>query len=117
MKVFREDRVLIARSSLSQETCTALEGFSGAEVIGCRGLEGWCWRRDHWRGGNAGQQPGCRSRRGGCRSRTRGLARVAVVLARLEARGRALVVLGEVHMFSKNETKAGGAPFTHDFAV
>ena len=96
-----------------------MEGFSGAEVIGCRGLEGWGgdnWG-DHRRGRNAGQESGGRSRSGGCRSKSRGLARVAVVLARLEVRGRALVVLGEVHMFPKNETKAGGAPFTHDFAV
>ena len=45
------------------------------------------------------------------------MARVDVVLVEPEAGSRAFVVQGEVHMFAKNKTKTGGAPFTHDFAI
>ena len=57
MKVIRENGVLVTRSSLSKKAGTALEGFSGAEVIRCRRLKRWSWSmrdRESCRGSRRG---------------------------------------------------------------
>ena len=115
MKVIREDRVLIARSSLSQETCTALEGFSGAEVIGCGGVERWSWSRSRrgcsWDLGEMGSswdlsEMGCR------RGDTCGVGRGSS-----EEWSSACVALGEVHFGAHNKVSTGGTPFGQVLAV